>query len=226
MSSSEEYFSDSSDYLSLDGQDFDDAAFLPSPFPVMPPTTPPVVPMLASPPVFPPPVQNPPVLPLVAPPPAPIRPVFAQDPPPPRSSVCNFCRSQHQSLSCPRLTSLSPSARHSVILASRRCFNCLGRHRQRLCRSPRGCLQCGERHHTIIHEYYHPAQETPSAQAPLPAQNTSPVIRQLVPISPYDLPRRSRSPQMRAAFDSRQPNQPCFCPECYPRGPQPGPSSY
>ncbi|KAI4476611.1 hypothetical protein M0802_014845 [Mischocyttarus mexicanus] len=67
------------------------------------------------------------------------------------SNNCCYCKRQHYLAFCPKFASLSRKERVEVVTEKRLCFNCLGRHNVRQCRSSRRCKTCGEPHHTLIH---------------------------------------------------------------------------
>ncbi|XP_011862161.1 PREDICTED: uncharacterized protein LOC105558847, partial [Vollenhovia emeryi] len=79
------------------------------------------------------------------------------------SYPCDCCNAQHFIVMCSKFRELSPSARHKVAINKRLCFNCLGRHSVRACKSQRGCKTCSGRHHTMLHGTHPiaaPAQKT------------------------------------------------------------------
>ncbi|XP_011858790.1 PREDICTED: uncharacterized protein LOC105556317 [Vollenhovia emeryi] len=79
------------------------------------------------------------------------------------SYPCDCCNAQHFIVMCSKFRELSPSARHKVAIDKRLCFNCLGRHSVRACKSQRGCKTCSGRHHTMLHGTHPiaaPAQKT------------------------------------------------------------------
>lgn len=71
--------------------------------------------------------------------------------PPIAQRACNYCALEHVSMICPELMQLPSRARLDKIRRSGRCTNCLGNHQLGRCNSQKGCRDCGERHHTILH---------------------------------------------------------------------------
>ncbi|XP_011859121.1 PREDICTED: uncharacterized protein LOC105556636 [Vollenhovia emeryi] len=67
------------------------------------------------------------------------------------SYPCDCCGAQHFIVMCGKFRELSSSERHTVAINKRLCFNCLGRHSVRACKSQRGCKTCSGRHHTMLH---------------------------------------------------------------------------
>ncbi|XP_011882055.1 PREDICTED: uncharacterized protein LOC105569874, partial [Vollenhovia emeryi] len=79
------------------------------------------------------------------------------------SYPCDCCNAQHFIVMCSKFRELAPAARHKVAVDKRLCFNCLGRHSVRACKSQRGCKTCSGRHHTMLHGTHPiaaPAQKT------------------------------------------------------------------
>ncbi|XP_011858273.1 PREDICTED: uncharacterized protein LOC105555842, partial [Vollenhovia emeryi] len=56
------------------------------------------------------------------------------------SYPCDCCGAQHFIVMCSKFRELPPSERHTVAIQKRLCFNCLGRHSVRACKSQRGSL--------------------------------------------------------------------------------------
>ncbi|XP_011859478.1 PREDICTED: uncharacterized protein LOC105556970 [Vollenhovia emeryi] len=67
------------------------------------------------------------------------------------SYPCDCCGAQHFIVTCGKFRELPPSERYTVAIQKRLCFNCLGRHSVRACKSQRGCKTCSGRHHTMLH---------------------------------------------------------------------------
>ncbi|XP_011880277.1 PREDICTED: uncharacterized protein LOC105568876, partial [Vollenhovia emeryi] len=77
---------------------------------------------------------------------------------------------------CSKFRELAPAARHKVAIDKRLCFNCLGRHSVRACKSQRGCKTCSGRHHTMLHGTHPiaaPAQKTALALVNSPTTHHS-----------------------------------------------------
>ena len=76
--------------------------------------------------------------------------VSQEDPPKkPHQVRCVYCNELHYSASCEKVT--TPNDRRSILIESKRCFKCLmpGHHLNE-CKYPRGCRNCGGRHHQSI----------------------------------------------------------------------------
>ncbi|XP_077261644.1 heterogeneous nuclear ribonucleoprotein L isoform X3 [Temnothorax americanus] len=65
---------------------------------------------------------------------------------------CDCCNGTHFVVMCPKFRQLSQGDRQKLVISRRLCFNCLGRHNVRSCKSSRGCKKCTHRHHTMLHE--------------------------------------------------------------------------
>lgn len=79
---------------------------------------------------------------------------------------CSMCDSpEHYVASCPQFKGLSPAERIEVVASKRLCYNCLGRHNYRKCRTPENCNrdQCKEPHHTLLHDL--PPASNPTSQS-------------------------------------------------------------
>ncbi|XP_014614876.1 PREDICTED: uncharacterized serine-rich protein C215.13-like [Polistes canadensis] len=93
------------------------------------------------------------------------------------SNTCSYCSHKHYIAFCPLFKSLSQQKKEKVIAESRLCYNSLGRHNVRQCRSTRRCNQCGDRHHTLIHtEKRMTSSRTfpPTTRTSPPSSRTSP----------------------------------------------------
>lgn len=80
-----------------------------------------------------------------------------------QQSTCPLCKLSHPLPLCPRYQAKPVHQRRELLIAQRRCFNCLGSHTVSNCRSTRRCQKCGRRHHTSIHH--------------LPATSTTEVLK-------------------------------------------------
>ncbi|CAB0044973.1 unnamed protein product [Trichogramma brassicae] len=73
---------------------------------------------------------------------------FKQD----NSYPCSHCQDPgHFIVMCPRFKNASTQERKNIVVSERLCYNCLGRHSARNCRSSVRCKVCGQLHHTMIH---------------------------------------------------------------------------
>ncbi|XP_044762000.1 uncharacterized protein LOC123322913 [Coccinella septempunctata] len=66
---------------------------------------------------------------------------------------CDDCGDEHFIATCPRYHSRHPSERHEVVHRRQLCYNCLGRHNVRSCRSHQTCRLCSDRHHSSLHDH-------------------------------------------------------------------------
>ncbi len=71
--------------------------------------------------------------------------------PPPRPP-CTLCQEDHGLGRCEKFRALSPSDRKALLVKEGRCFLCFQKgHSVARCRFSFKCVQCGRRHHTLIH---------------------------------------------------------------------------
>lgn len=73
---------------------------------------------------------------------------------------CDCCGGSHFIVACARFRERKPAERRQLVVDRRLCFNCLGRHSARVCRSQQGCKECSQRHHSMLHG----ASSTPAQQ--------------------------------------------------------------
>ncbi|KAI4473083.1 hypothetical protein M0804_015495 [Polistes exclamans] len=107
------------------------------------------------------------------------------------SNTCSYCSHKHYIAFCPLFRSLNQQKKEKVIAESRLCYNCLGRHNVRQCRSTRRCNECGDQHHTLIH----PENRMTSSRTSPPTTRTSPpTTRTSPPISKTSHPISWSSP--------------------------------
>lgn len=66
-------------------------------------------------------------------------------------SDCPLCKENHIIRRCPLFLSKTAYERKKIADQSNLCGNCLGFHHISKCTSTRNCLQCGQRHHTLLH---------------------------------------------------------------------------
>ena len=65
---------------------------------------------------------------------------------------CAFCLGQHAIWRCERFSKQPLRKRRAVVKSENLCFNCLGSHLVRACKSKSTCRECGGRHNTLLHE--------------------------------------------------------------------------
>ncbi|XP_046142834.1 uncharacterized protein LOC123988088 [Osmia bicornis bicornis] len=68
------------------------------------------------------------------------------------AAACPVCNASHSLTSCPTYLAKPVDQRKSVVAQQRRCFNCLGNHHRKACRSNHRCITCKARHHSTLHE--------------------------------------------------------------------------
>lgn len=64
---------------------------------------------------------------------------------------CDHCEGTHFIVACEQFRGLTPAARREVVERKRLCFNCMGRHSAKSCKSAQKCKICSGRHHTMLH---------------------------------------------------------------------------
>jgi hypothetical protein len=66
--------------------------------------------------------------------------------------ICAFCGAAHTNFSCETFRNRSPIERRQDVLRLKLCFNCLGHHLMKECKSTRTCRTCGRKHNTLLHD--------------------------------------------------------------------------
>ncbi|CAB0041228.1 unnamed protein product [Trichogramma brassicae] len=85
-----------------------------------------------------------------------------------KSYPCSQCQEPgHFIVMCPRFKNASTQERKNVVVNERLCYNCLGRHSVRNCRSSIRCKVCGQSHHTMIHPEDDKSKQTDTNTAKL-----------------------------------------------------------
>ena len=79
---------------------------------------------------------------------------------------CVFCSGQYAVWRCKSFSKKSFRKRQAVVKSENLCFNCLGSHLVRACKSKSTYRDCGGRHNTLLHE---------KRQEALPKENTLPL---------------------------------------------------
>ncbi|CAB0036627.1 unnamed protein product [Trichogramma brassicae] len=64
---------------------------------------------------------------------------------------CTYCKQEHYIAACDRFRALELGERKAFVQRNKLCFNCLGRHLMRDCRSNKSCKRCQGRHHSLLH---------------------------------------------------------------------------
>lgn len=70
-----------------------------------------------------------------------------------KSFSCQVCKKQpgHLLVQCSQFKKNSPRERHQIIKDLNRCFLCFSEHLSSQCKSTKTCLECGKRHHSLLH---------------------------------------------------------------------------
>ncbi|XP_046590222.1 uncharacterized protein LOC124293417 [Neodiprion lecontei] len=68
-----------------------------------------------------------------------------------KSSCCSFCKQLHYIARCDKFREINVDDRNAFAVSSRLCFNFLGTHLLRVCRSSGTCGTCRGKHHTLLH---------------------------------------------------------------------------
>ncbi|XP_046145685.1 uncharacterized protein LOC123989002 [Osmia bicornis bicornis] len=76
------------------------------------------------------------------------------------ATVCQACQASHFLQSCPTYLAKTLEQRKAFVTQQRLCFNCLGSHHRKSCRSTRRCVTCKARHHSTLHEASKPVVTT------------------------------------------------------------------
>lgn len=66
-------------------------------------------------------------------------------------AICPLCTSSHYLARCTTFLTKTPSQRLEIVKKHKKCFNCLGNHAIRQCKSTKRCQKCGKHHHTTLH---------------------------------------------------------------------------
>ncbi|XP_014229554.2 uncharacterized protein LOC106654274 [Trichogramma pretiosum] len=80
---------------------------------------------------------------------------------------CTYCKHEHYIAACDSFRALELGQRKAFVQRNKLCFNCLGHHLMRDCRSNKSCKRCQERHHSLLHMGN--SQATADASGPLDA---------------------------------------------------------
>lgn len=67
------------------------------------------------------------------------------------TTACSLCNSAHYISACPNYRAKTNEERRAFLIEKNLCFNCLGPHQFKSCRSTKRCLMCAGPHHTTIH---------------------------------------------------------------------------
>ena len=65
-----------------------------------------------------------------------------------KTRPCLFCDESHSATDCTKVT--DANARIAIVKKKRVCFNCLGSHRVKECKSKNKCRKCNHKHHTSL----------------------------------------------------------------------------
>lgn len=94
---------------------------------------------------------------------------------------CRICFKDHPLRNCYKFRRMTVSQRYDVVRNHRYCENCFAlSHRISHCKSSERCLNCSQRHHTMLHEYDEAAEVSP----PSNIDQTSAVLRRVTILRP------------------------------------------
>ncbi|XP_076294567.1 uncharacterized protein LOC143215872 [Lasioglossum baleicum] len=65
---------------------------------------------------------------------------------------CILCSADHYIGACTQFLAKTPEQRKQFVTQNRRCYNCLGNHPRKACRSTKKCTTCASRHHSSLHD--------------------------------------------------------------------------
>ncbi|XP_046596916.1 uncharacterized protein LOC124294661 [Neodiprion lecontei] len=71
-----------------------------------------------------------------------------------KEQSCACCKGNHYIAFCSTFRDKSLDQRREVVSAKKLCFNCLGPHQQKDCRSNKTCRVCNGRHHSLLHRNF------------------------------------------------------------------------
>lgn len=99
----------------------------------------------------------------------------SSSPIPTKVNKCVLCSLEHSIYSCPEFLAKSVLERSADVIRLKLCFNCLSEtHTKSKCLSKRNCIQCGSRHHTLLHSSEQKTTTTPNpASTPSNEPSTS-----------------------------------------------------
>jgi hypothetical protein len=69
------------------------------------------------------------------------------------SFSCQVCKAKpgHLLINCAVFKQKTPTERHQLIKELKRCYLCFSEHMATHCKSTRVCIECEERHHSLLH---------------------------------------------------------------------------
>ena len=84
-------------------------------------------------------------------------------------SSCVICSKQRYYLArCEQFKSMTPHERYDQIKNINRCYNCLGTHYARDCKSKKRCNLCSMSHHSLLHDAYDSSSKSQETKMPSP----------------------------------------------------------
>ncbi|XP_046417532.1 uncharacterized protein LOC124178336 [Neodiprion fabricii] len=87
---------------------------------------------------------------------------------------CALCTKSHYISTCPEYRNRTPDQRRELLVQRNLCFNCLGAHQFRNCRTAKRCQVCTGPHHTTIHRSKAVEQRAPGFSATSPSETPEP----------------------------------------------------
>lgn len=123
---------------------------------------------------------------------------------------CIFCKSNHESADCPEFKIKTVEERWKTVKSNRLCFNCLKpshpKHFSKVCRQPKcSVADCGQRHHTFLHEQRPSTQATQAQPVPtfigFAASDFKKLTETLLPTTIVKLPANNQTLEVRVLLD-------------------------
>ena len=84
-----------------------------------------------------------------------------------KKNDCPICNNDHFITRCDTFLSIKPTERKQLAVEKHLCYNCLGNHHIKECKSTRTCMKCSKKHHTLLHfETEHKSASTDTSNGP------------------------------------------------------------
>ena len=83
---------------------------------------------------------------------------------------CSYCGEPHYIVACPEFKRLNLQERRKFVMEKPLCYNCLGLHSAKNCKSKYKCKTCNGNHHTMIHIARYPDSKPQGTSGQQPAQ--------------------------------------------------------
>ncbi|XP_076299887.1 uncharacterized protein LOC143218543 [Lasioglossum baleicum] len=109
------------------------------------------------------------------------------------TSSCTLCSGAHYLSACPDYHRKTIEQRQDFLKQKNLCFNCLGPHQFRNCRSTKRCRICGNSHHTSIHRSNNSSENKAPAVSNLQEPNSAAFVTAVEKTSASVPPRRENT---------------------------------